>query len=143
MSSAPLEASASALGPIDPSSVRADEHDENEKAAPWIVRKLVGVSYVSHRLPTQQQTLILGDGWKSMTGRIVISSFESLRAAGTTVICLSPVRWTFPSSILCHETDLEGRGGNGTLQWGDSSPLLLPCIRFRDLAVHTIIVATV
>ena len=28
-------------------------------------------------------------------------------------------------------------------QWGDSSPLLLPCIRFRDLAVHTIIAATV
>jgi hypothetical protein len=27
-------------------------------------------------------------------------------------------------------------------QWGDSSPLLLPCIRFRDIAVHTVIAAT-
>ncbi|KAJ6610988.1 hypothetical protein B0H10DRAFT_2058008 [Mycena sp. CBHHK59/15] len=51
-----------------------------------------------------------------MTGRIVMSSYESLRAAGTSVVCLSP--------------------------WGDSSPLLLPCIRFRDLAVHTVIAAT-
>ncbi|KAF9446574.1 hypothetical protein P691DRAFT_732953 [Macrolepiota fuliginosa MF-IS2] len=51
-----------------------------------------------------------------MTGRIVMSSYESLRAAGTNVICLSP--------------------------WGDSSPLFLPCIRFRDLAIHTVIAAT-
>ncbi|KAF6757689.1 hypothetical protein DFP72DRAFT_989211 [Ephemerocybe angulata] len=74
-------ANASALGPIDPTALEAP--NEDEKSAPWVVRKLVG----------------------SMTGRIVI------------VICLSP--------------------------WGDSSPLLLPCIRFRDLAVHTVIVATV
>ena len=32
----------SALGPIDPSTV--PEVDEEEKAAPWIMRKLVGVS---------------------------------------------------------------------------------------------------
>ncbi|KAF9256594.1 hypothetical protein L218DRAFT_966235 [Marasmius fiardii PR-910] len=85
----------SALGPIDPTSV-IDPHnnEEKEKAAPWIVRKLVG----------------------SMTGRIVMSSYESLRAAGTGVICLSP--------------------------WGDSSPLTLPCIRFRDIVVHTVIAAT-
>ncbi|EIN08796.1 hypothetical protein PUNSTDRAFT_120371 [Punctularia strigosozonata HHB-11173 SS5] len=81
----------SALGPIDPSSI---PDAENEKHAPWIVRKLVG----------------------SMTGRIVMSSYETLRSAGTSVICLSP--------------------------WGDSSPLLLPCIRFRDLAIHAAIVAT-
>lgn len=86
-------ANASALGPIDPTALEAP--NEDEKSAPWVVRKLVG----------------------SMTGRIVMSSYESLRAAGTSVICLSP--------------------------WGDSSPLLLPCIRFRDLAVHTVIVATV
>ncbi|KAF5340354.1 hypothetical protein D9611_007926 [Ephemerocybe angulata] len=85
-------ANASALGPIDPTALEAP--NEDEKSAPWVVRKLVG----------------------SMTGRIVMSSYESLRAAGTSVICLSP--------------------------WGDSSPLLLPCIRFRDLAVHTVIVAT-
>ncbi|KAH9840552.1 uncharacterized protein C8Q71DRAFT_739945 [Rhodofomes roseus] len=82
---------ASALGPIDPESLGTKEED---KAAPWIVRKLVG----------------------SMTGRIVMSSYETLRSAGTSVVCLSP--------------------------WGDSSPLLLPCIRFRDLAVHTVIAAT-
>ncbi|KDQ60250.1 hypothetical protein JAAARDRAFT_126338 [Jaapia argillacea MUCL 33604] len=82
---------ASALGPVDPASIHLSEE---EKKAPWIVRKLVG----------------------SMTGRIVMSSYESLRAAGTGVICLSP--------------------------WGDSSPLLLPCIRFRDLAVHVVIAAT-
>ncbi|KAI8986749.1 hypothetical protein BD414DRAFT_486929 [Trametes punicea] len=81
----------SPLGPIDPASV---PEAETEKAAPWIVRKLVG----------------------SMTGRIVRSSWETLRSSGTSVICLSP--------------------------WGDSSPLLLPCIRFRDLAVHTMIAAT-
>ncbi|KAI0797227.1 hypothetical protein BC629DRAFT_1286169 [Irpex lacteus] len=81
----------SALGPVDPASV---PEAEQEKAAPWIVRKLVG----------------------SMTGRIVMSSWETLRASGTSIICLSP--------------------------WGDSSPLLLPCIRFRDVAVHTIIAAT-
>ncbi|KAK0192308.1 hypothetical protein F5146DRAFT_1039294 [Armillaria mellea] len=89
----------SALGPIDPSSVIAldpsgNSHQEKEIRAPWIMRKLVG----------------------SMTGRIVLSSYESLRAAGTSIICLSP--------------------------WGDSSPLSLPCIRFRDIAVHTVIAAT-
>ncbi|KAF9475722.1 hypothetical protein BDN70DRAFT_883348 [Pholiota conissans] len=87
----------SALGPIDPNSIQnytQEAAGEQEKAAPWIVRKLVG----------------------SMTGRIVMSSYETLRAAGTNVICLSP--------------------------WGDSSPLFLPCIRFRDLAVHTVIAAT-
>ncbi|KAJ4466868.1 hypothetical protein C8J55DRAFT_526586 [Lentinula edodes] len=88
-------ASVSPLGPIDPASVTEEGSSaENEKAAPWIVRKLVG----------------------SMTGRIVMSSYESLRAAGTSVICLSP--------------------------WGDQSPLTLPCIRFRDIAVHTVIAAT-
>ncbi|KAI0746945.1 hypothetical protein C8Q80DRAFT_1178487 [Daedaleopsis nitida] len=86
-----MSESVSPLGPIDPASV---QEAEREKSAPWIVRKLVG----------------------SMTGRIVRASWETLRASGTNIICLSP--------------------------WGDSSPLLLPCIRFRDLAVHTIIAAT-
>ncbi|KAF8886586.1 hypothetical protein BD779DRAFT_1530487 [Infundibulicybe gibba] len=49
---------------------------------------------------------------RSMTGRIVMSSYETLRATGTTVLL------------------------------GDSSPLLLPCIRFRDLVVHTAIAVT-
>ncbi|PIL27645.1 hypothetical protein GSI_10797 [Ganoderma sinense ZZ0214-1] len=86
-----MSTSVSPLGPIDPNSV---PEAETEKTAPWIVRKLVG----------------------SMTGRIVRASWQTLKASGTNVICLSP--------------------------WGDSSPLLLPCIRFRDLAVHTIIAAT-
>ncbi|KAF9456868.1 hypothetical protein BDZ94DRAFT_1176728 [Collybia nuda] len=86
------EADLSALGPIDPGSISS--LDENEDKSPWIVRKILG----------------------SVTGRIMMSSYESLRAMGTSVVCLSP--------------------------WGDSSPLLLPCIRFRDLAVHTVIVAT-
>jgi hypothetical protein len=34
----------SALGPIDPTSVLVSTHEEEEKAAPWIIRKLVGVS---------------------------------------------------------------------------------------------------
>jgi hypothetical protein len=41
----------SALGPIDPSSIQNYSQDasgsEEEKAAPWIVRKLVGVSVMS------------------------------------------------------------------------------------------------
>ncbi|KAJ4468729.1 hypothetical protein J3R30DRAFT_3304491 [Lentinula aciculospora] len=94
MPSSDTNVTVSALGPIDPASVSEGSSAENEKAAPWIVRKLVG----------------------SVTGRIVMSSYESLRAAGTSVICLSP--------------------------WGDQSPLTLPCIRFRDLAVHTVIAAT-
>ncbi|KAI5120888.1 hypothetical protein M0805_002988 [Coniferiporia weirii] len=87
---------ASPLGPIDPSSVTSADQEsaETEVKAPWIVRKLVG----------------------SMTGRIVMSSYESLRAAGTSVVCLSP--------------------------WGDSSPIFLPCIRFRDLVVHAVIAGT-
>ncbi|KAH8116134.1 hypothetical protein DFH11DRAFT_1832287 [Phellopilus nigrolimitatus] len=87
---------ASPLGPIDPASVTgADQQNaETERTAPWIVRKLVG----------------------SMTGRIVMSSYESLRAAGTSVICLSP--------------------------WGDSNPIFLPCVRFRDLVVHAVIAGT-
>ncbi|KAF9028168.1 hypothetical protein BDZ89DRAFT_1066316 [Hymenopellis radicata] len=83
----------SALGPIDPSSVIAAGTNESENKARGSCASSL-----------------------SMTGRIVLSSYESLRAAGTTIICLSP--------------------------WGDSSALVLPCIRFRDLAVHTVIAAT-
>nr|GAT42770.1 predicted protein [Mycena chlorophos] len=70
------------------------EEPEKEKSAPWLVRKLIG----------------------SLPGRVVMSSYETLRAAGTSVVCLSP--------------------------WGDSSPVVLPCIQFRDLAVHAIVAAT-
>ncbi|KEP54062.1 hypothetical protein V565_022230 [Rhizoctonia solani 123E] len=44
-----------------------------------------------------------------MIGRVVLSSYETLRSTSTSIVCLSP---------------------------GDSSPLILPCIRFRDLAVN-------
>lgn len=37
----------SPLGPIDPASV--SESTEQEKNAPWIVRKLVGVSHVQYQ----------------------------------------------------------------------------------------------
>ncbi|KZT33170.1 hypothetical protein SISSUDRAFT_1054563 [Sistotremastrum suecicum HHB10207 ss-3] len=84
----------SELGPVDPSSLPGEHWDETESKAPWIVRKLAG----------------------SLTGRVVMSSYESFRAAGTSVLCLSP--------------------------WGDSSPLLLPCIRFRDLVMHAVIAGT-
>ncbi|TFK47589.1 hypothetical protein OE88DRAFT_1665816 [Heliocybe sulcata] len=82
---------ASELAPIDPESV---PKGEEQKTSSWLARKVVG----------------------SMTGRIVMSTYESLRAAGTSVVCLSP--------------------------WGDSSWIVLPCIRFRDLAVETVTVAT-
>ncbi|PVF97991.1 hypothetical protein CPB86DRAFT_706088 [Serendipita vermifera] len=56
---------------------------------------------------------------QSMAGRIVVAMAQTLQATGTTVVCLSP--------------------------WGDSVPLILPCIRFRDVAlykIHTVIAAT-
>lgn len=34
----------SALGPIDPGSIHDPSVAEEEKAAPWIMRKLIGVS---------------------------------------------------------------------------------------------------
>ncbi|CAE6406193.1 unnamed protein product [Rhizoctonia solani] len=80
-----------ALQPVNPSSISSSE---NETEAPWVIRKLVG----------------------SMTGRVVLSSYETLKATSTSIVCLSP--------------------------WGDSSPLLLPCIRFRDVVVHSVIAAT-
>jgi hypothetical protein len=43
----------SALGPIDPSSV--PEVNEEEKAAPWIVRKLVGVSFTFFKISSLLQ----------------------------------------------------------------------------------------
>ncbi|KIY43096.1 hypothetical protein FISHEDRAFT_68204 [Fistulina hepatica ATCC 64428] len=51
-----------------------------------------------------------------MTGRIVRASYDSLRTTGTSIVCLSP--------------------------WGDSSPFLLPCIRFRDVVIHATKAAT-
>ncbi|KAF8321549.1 hypothetical protein DL93DRAFT_2147567 [Clavulina sp. PMI_390] len=52
----------------------------------------------------------------SMMGRVVVSSLATLKATGTNVICLSV--------------------------WGDSSPLILPCIMWRDILLHTVVAAT-
>ncbi|KAG8879605.1 hypothetical protein FRB97_001569 [Tulasnella sp. 331] len=79
---------------LQPTTADALPDFEKEESAPWIMRKLVG----------------------SVPGRVVMASYETLRATGTSVICLSP--------------------------WGDANPVQLPCVRFRDLAVHTVIVAT-
>ena len=38
---------------------------------------------------------------QSMTGRIVTSSLESLRAMGQNVVCLSPVRVFTQSAVEC------------------------------------------
>ena len=89
----------SAVSPLGPLSVDpADGLDgenvsETEKTAPWVVRKLIGVSTMSPS-PGHPAFLLtrIAESLQSMTGRIVRSSYESLRAAGTTVICLSPVR---------------------------------------------------
>ncbi|KAG9035504.1 hypothetical protein FRB95_011210 [Tulasnella sp. JGI-2019a] len=82
----------SVLQPTDANAL--PDFEKEDSAAPWIMRKLVG----------------------SMPGRVVMASYETLRATGTPVICLSP--------------------------WGDANPIQLPCVRFRDLVVHTVIVAT-
>ena len=90
----------SAVSPLGPLSVDpgdgldGENVSETEKTAPWVVRKLVGVSTIP-----PSPAFLLTRRCKSMTGRIVRSSYESLRAAGTTVICLSPVRENDQSSI--------------------------------------------
>ena len=68
------------------------------------------------------------------------TSLASSRSLST--ICHSSSFSTFPSGCGPRALLLVRIVAADT-QWGDSSPLLLPCIRFRDLAVHTIIAATV
>lgn len=69
----------SALAPVDP---QAAEKAEQERTSPWVVRKLA----------------------TSVTGRVAMSAYESLRAMGTEVVCLSPVssfapiEWALPIS---------------------------------------------
>ncbi|KAG8897521.1 hypothetical protein FRC00_004132 [Tulasnella sp. 408] len=48
--------------------------------------------------------------------RVMMASYETIKATGKSVACLSP--------------------------WGDSSPLLLPCIRFWDVVASTITLGT-
>ncbi|KAF5338179.1 hypothetical protein D9758_014715 [Tetrapyrgos nigripes] len=80
------------LSPVDPSTI--NESTEKEESASWVRRQITG----------------------SLTGRILKSSYESLKATGNSVTCLSP--------------------------WGDQSPLILPSIRFRDLAIESVLAAT-
>ena len=57
---------------------------------------------------------------------------------------MSVLHWTVvPHLLTRHRRRVRQYIRPRGFQWGDSSPLLLPCIRFRDLAVHTIIAATV
>ncbi|KZO98656.1 hypothetical protein CALVIDRAFT_548985 [Calocera viscosa TUFC12733] len=81
----------SALSPVDPSTI---ENGEKQPEAPWILRKIVG----------------------TVSGRLVLSTFESMRATGNSLACLSP--------------------------WGDSSIMILPCIRVRDVVLHAVVAAT-
>ncbi|KIK67454.1 hypothetical protein GYMLUDRAFT_192303 [Collybiopsis luxurians FD-317 M1] len=84
----------SPLCPIDPAVVEDPSTAEKEKENSWIKRQIAS----------------------SLTGRIIRSSYESLKATGNSVTCLSP--------------------------WGDQSPLILPCLRFRDLAIESVLAAT-
>ena len=72
-----------------------------------------------------------------MAGRVALSGYESIRAMGQNVVCLSPV--CFLSCMFAEKSYLT----NGLVQWGDSSPILLPCIRWRDVVIHTIAAASV
>jgi hypothetical protein len=56
---------ASPLQPLDPATFH---QNEKEAEKPWILRKIV----------------------QSMTGRVVISAYQTLQATGTAVVCLSP-----------------------------------------------------
>lgn len=60
--------------------------------------------------------LIFWAATQSIPARVVGSALETVRATATTVVYLSP--------------------------WGDSNPVLLPNVRYRDLLVQTIVVAT-
>jgi hypothetical protein len=53
---------ASALGPIDPASITSEDA-ESEKAAPWIIRKLVGVSIAGNSpFRSAVHPLVVNDG---------------------------------------------------------------------------------
>ena len=72
-----------------------------------------------------------------MAGRVALSGYESIRAMGQNVVCLSPV--CFPFCMLAEKYYLT----DVLAKWGDSSPILLPCIRWRDVVIHTIAAASV
>lgn len=57
--------SVSPLGPIDPSSITEEGSGENEKAAPWIIRKLVGVcsTYPCRRVVQRIKLDLLVNDW--------------------------------------------------------------------------------
>jgi len=124
----PTMTSLSLLAPIDPSSI---QEAEQEKSAPWIIRKLVGVclSLYSRLILAPLICSLLVDDWQNC--HVFVWIAESYRHK-----CYLSITGAH-SSLERWRSCLIGR-----IQWGDSSPLLLPCIRFRDLAVHTVIAAT-
>ncbi|KAH8923498.1 hypothetical protein BT69DRAFT_1350120 [Atractiella rhizophila] len=75
----------------------------------------VDLSHVSDAEREEKSNWLLRHIVQSLPGRMTFASLETLKAS-TSILCLSP--------------------------WGDANPLLLPCIRFRDVVIHTVIAAT-
>lgn len=75
----------SVLKPIDASTLRKYEA---EGKVPWLVRQLAEVC-VLHRASLIER---LTRRPQSLTARVVMASFETLRATGNSVVCLSPVQ---------------------------------------------------
>ena len=109
-----MSSTPSPLQPLDASAAQNEATgQETEKVSNWLVRHLA----------------------RSMAGRVVMSAYETFKATSTSVVCLSPVSRCFP---------IDPRSDprlTTSVQWGDSSPLLLPCIRFRDVAVSRLVLA--
>ena len=107
-----MSSTPSPLQPLDASAAQNEvTGQETEKISNWVVRHIA----------------------RSMAGRVVMSAYETLRATSTSVICLSPVSRCSPLDPLSDPRLTT------SVQWGDSSPLLLPCIRFRDVAVSRLV----
>ena len=68
-----MSSSSSTPSPLQPLDASAAQNEatgqETEKKSSWLVRHLA----------------------RSMAGRVVMSGYETLRATGTSVVCLSPV----------------------------------------------------
>lgn len=102
----------SPLAPIDPLTISSDDQDtsETEKKAPWIVRKLVGVSVFSF-FGFDDLIIVVCLYVQSLTGRVITSSLESLKAVGASVTCLSAVgHFYITSFFLVHNTDMNFSG---------------------------------
>lgn len=65
-----------------------------------------------------------------------MSGIETLKSTGTVTVCLSPVRTFRLNSIS------KNASADSVVEWGDSSPLVLPSIRFRDVVLEVVMLAT-